>query len=407
MATPQGQTGQSTRVQPMRTLSCSAFLLLATWVAYSAPPAPPPTEPGPLLKPVVPPSSNTRVRIPVIEALGTTMHFKAQIPKGPKGKGKKGEMIDVDVGIEIQPGHSYVSAKLWESWGYEIPPNKTAIVTEMTVPASLIPPKASAKSTPPKTAAKGYDVQVKFPGIALEIIEPPGGAEKVLRCDIYLRLADLTKNAYGAFEPRLYYQDRFLELTVPSGSVKRLGTGEEVPPDASITTDSELVVFASPLINRSMQVFAYASVNGLTQYKTAEGKIELVNVTPTSTTDNPTGVFFTMGTARGCGLEMEQDKDLKTTGATFETRSIKGKVKELRLGVMTGPGLKTQKDIVIKDLTVYIDKNNSGHYVQLGPRFMETYFKDSIYACGPDGVFQLHGRLKPDLLLDIKTRPKN
>jgi hypothetical protein len=74
---------------------------------------------------------------------------------------------------------------------------------------------------------------------------------------------------------------------------------------------------------------------------------------------------------------------------------------------MTGPGLKTQKDIVIKDLTVYIDKSNSGHYVHLAPRFMETYFKDPIYTCGADGIYQLHGRLKPDLLQDIKTRAKN
>jgi hypothetical protein len=161
------------------------------------------------------------------------------------------------------------------------------------------------------------------------------------------------------------------------------------------------------MVIRGLPVFAYASVNGLTQYKTGDGKTELVNVSVSTTTDFPTGVFFTLGTARGCGLEMEQDKDLKTTGATFETRSLKAKVKELRLGVMTGPGLKTQKDIVINDITVFVDKSNSGHYVHIGPKFMETYLKDSIYTCGSDGNYQLHGRLKPDLLQDLKTRAKN
>ncbi len=398
----------------MRTLSCIAMFVFATLLALGAPPAPPANEPGQLLKPVVPPSTSTRVRIPVEEALGTTMHFKAQIPRGPKGMGKKGEksmkgeMIDIEVGIENMPGKSYVSSKLWESWGYDIPQNRTAVVTEMVVPASLIPPKAAAsKTAPPKATAKGYDVQVKFPAIVLDIIEPPGGSEKVLRCDIYIRWADLTKNADRTFEPRIYFQDRFLDLTVPSGSVKRLGTGDDVPPDPAITTDPELVVVASPMIIRGLPVFSYASVNGLTQYKTAEGKTELINVCVSSTTDFPSGVFFTMGTARGCNLQMEQDKDLKTTGATFETRSLKGKVNELRLGVMTGPGLKVQKDIVIKDLTVYIDKSNSGNFVHIGPRFMETYLKDSIYTCGPDGIYQLHGRLNPDLLQDIKTRAKN
>jgi hypothetical protein len=84
----------------------------------------------------------------------------------------------------------------------------------------------------------------------------------------------------------------------------------------------------------------------------------------------------------------------------------KGKVKELRLGVMTGAGLKTQKDIVIPDLTVWVDKSNSGHFIWFGPRFLDTYLKDPILACGPDGIWQLHGRIKPDLLQDIKTRLK-
>jgi hypothetical protein len=105
-------------------------------------------------------------------------------------------------------------------------------------------------------------------------------------------------------------------------------------------------------------------------------------------------------------VEIEQGGDIKGMGATFEAMIAKGKVKELRLGIMTGPGLKTQKDIVIQDLTVWIDKSNSGHFVWLGPQFLSTYLKDDVLACGPDGMWQLHGRIKPDLLQDIKTRPK-
>jgi hypothetical protein len=380
----------------MRFLSGIAFFTVASVLALSAPPV----EPGQLLKPVVPGSNSIRVRIPVFEAAGTTMHFKAQIPGG---KGKKGELFDVEVGVETMPGRSYVSAKLWERWGYEVPANKMIQLPELVIPASQLAPKLSTKS-----ATKGYDVQVKVPTIALEIIEPPGGAEKVLRCDIHIHLSDLTRNADRTAIPRLYFQDRFLELTVPSGWVKHPGGGDEAPSDPAITADPELVVVAGPMVNKNgLQVFSYASLNGVSQYKTADGKSEQVHVSVASTSDfPPTGVSMAMGTARGCGLEMEQDKDAKATGATYETRSIKGKVKELRLGVMSGPGLKTQKDIVIQDLTVFIDKSNSGNFVHLDPRFLETYFKDPIYDCGSDGIFQLHGRVKPDLLQEIKTRPK-
>jgi hypothetical protein len=353
-----------------------------------------PPETGPLLKPVVPSNNSIRVRIPVLEERGTTMQFKAQIPKGPKGMGKKGETIEVTVAIETLPGPSYVSAKLWQSWGYDIPGNRTAVLSELAIPASQIAPKIS----------KGRDVQVKLPSIAMDIIEPPGGVDQIRGCDIFLSVRELTKNADRTYETRFYFQDKYFELTVPSGSIKRLGTGDEAPPDPAITENPDLVVVVGPTVVRGVPVMAYSSINGLTQYKLPGGKIEQVNAGVSSTNDWPAGVLLTMGTARGCNVEMDQAKDDKGLGATFETRVLKGKIKELRLGVMTGPGLKTQKDIVIQDLEVYVDKSNSGHFIWLGPRFLDTYLKDHIYACGPDGKWQLHGRIKPDVLQDIKTR---
>jgi hypothetical protein len=374
----------------MRILSGIASAIVASLVALGAPQP----DQGPLLKPVVPSNNSIRVRIPVIEERGTTMQFKALIPKGPKGAGKKGDTIEVTVAIETLPGPSYVSAKLWQSWGYDIPGNKTAVLAELIIPASQSAPKTT----------KGRDVQVKLPSIAMDIIEPPGGAEKVRGCDIFLSVKELTKNADRTFETRFYFQDKFFELTVPSGSVKRLGTGEESPPDPAITENPELIVVVAPTVVRGPPVMAYSSINGLTQYKLATGKMEQVNAGISSTNDWPKGVLMTIGTARGCGVEMDQEKDDKGEGATFELRVLKGKVKELRLGVMTGPGLKTQKDIVIQDLEVVVDKSNSGHFVWLGPRFLDAYLKDDVYACGPDGKWQLHGRTKPDLLQDIKTR---
>ena len=94
------------------------------------------------------------------------------------------------------------------------------------------------------------------------------------------------------------------------------------------------------------------------------------------------------------------------TSADTKTEMIPGKIKELRLGLYTGTGLKVQKDLVLKDLAVVVDKNASEGYVWLGPKFMETYFKDGVYACGTDGIWKLNGRCDPELLFDIKTRPK-
>ena len=84
----------------------------------------------------------------------------------------------------------------------------------------------------------------------------------------------------------------------------------------------------------------------------------------------------------------------------------RGTVKELRIGLQTGPGFKTPRDLVFKDVTVWVDKNDSGHMIWLGPEFLRGRFKDPVYACGPDGAWKFYGRLKPEDLQEVKTRPK-
>jgi hypothetical protein len=143
--------------------------------------------------------------------------------------------------------------------------------------------------------------------------------------------------------------------------------------------------------------FAYASVNGVTKYTTPQGKMEQVNAGVSSITNYPPPcILMTLNTARGCNVELEKQPG--------DAEGVKGKVKELRLGLLTGPGFKTQKDLVLKDVEVYVVNDKTKAAVWLGARFIDTYFTDAVYGCGTDGVWRLHGRVKPELLEDIKTR---
>ena len=193
------------------------FALLTAAVAVAALAASAADEPAPLLKPVTPPAERVRVRVQTSEEKSGFYHFAARIPKA---KGKKGETEEVAVAFECRPGKSYVTAKKWQSWGYEVGPNRTGVLPELVIPATQLAPKVS----------RGLDVEVKIASVRLEIIEPPGGADTVVGCDLLLAMNDLTRNADRAYEPRLYFADQFLEFTVPSGAVKRLGTGNEPPP---------------------------------------------------------------------------------------------------------------------------------------------------------------------------------
>ena len=321
----------------------------------------------------------------------TDSQFKARVPRA---KSKTGETIDVTVAFDTLPGKSHVSTKKWKSWGYEVPTNKVGVLPEIVIPATQLAPKPS----------KGRDAEVRLPAISLEIVDPPAGSDLIYGSDLYIRLSELTKNADRTFEPRFYYGDKFLELTVPGGAVKRPGTGDDTAAEPAVNADAKLVPVSGPMVVRGAPVFAFASINGLTQYKTPDGKFETVNVGVSSNTNWQGGIMVTIGTARGCGLDIEQAKETTGTAATAETQVSPAKVKEFRLAFQTGAGFKNQKDLVLKDVTVHVDKTNSGHFVWLGSKFVNEHFTDGVYGWTSDGNYRLLGRVKPDLLQDVKTR---
>ena len=363
----------------MRTLSrlTAAVLLFALGALGAAA-----DDPAPLVKPVVPTGNTARVRVPVAEDESTFMQFKAQF-LNPKGK--KGELIRAKVLLDTLPNPGKVGLKTWKEWGFEVPANRVGVIPELIIPADQIAPKAP----------KGGDVEFRATNVRVQIYEAPAGEPAVYGdCDLWLSLRDLTGFGEKTFEPRVHFADKFLELTVPGPALKRLNTGEATAPDPK-ATGGELVPAFGQLTGVT-PTFAFASVNGLTSYKTPTEKVERVNVAVSSITNYPApGILMTVNTARGCGVEMEK---LPANGET-----VPGKVKEFRLGLLTGAGLQAQKDFVLKDVTVHVIDDKTNAFIWLGPRFVEAYFKDGVYGCGADG-WRLHGRVKPELLEDIKTR---
>ncbi len=351
-------------------------------------------DPASLLKPVVPTGTQARVRVAVEGGAPRTMQFKAQVPHGKT----KAEMVSVSVAIDTQGGKSYVAAKTVEAWGYEVPKNKEFVLPELLVPAAQIAP-----------AKKGRDVLVRITNVKLYVTEPPAEAKNnIFNCNMSLCAADLYKGAEKTMEPRLAFADHFLELTVPATGLKRLDTDDTPLPNVTADATPTLVPSAAPTIRRQGNpVFAYVTVNGQESYKLGNGTAVPLHVSVGSINNWDTGVILSIGLARGCKVEMDERGTAgMATGAESSSIMIPGKIKELRLGLSTGSDLRVQKDLVLKDIAVVVDRNVSEGFVSLGPKFIETYFKNGVYACGTDGVWKLNGRCDPELLFDIKTRPK-
>jgi hypothetical protein len=357
-------------------------------------------EPEPLLKPITPPKGQLRVRLPVTPGLfPKVMQFSAQVPRGKKQQQGKTEPFNILVALHSLPNPSFVAVKKLESWGYEVPKGaKEFVLPELLIPAAQIAPKPDQQT--------GADVLVRLTNLKLTVVTSPASTDdSVFQSDMTLSATGLFQGAERTIEPRLSFGDKFLELTVPAQGVKRSGTDALMVPEPTVNPDAKLVPAYSPMVMRGgAPAFAFASINGQDSYKTPDGKVIPVLVKVESGINEPSGVLVTMGLGRGCKIDIDQAAAGEVTfGADIKSQFIPAKIKELRLAVNTGPGMKTVKDLVIKDLTVAVDKNQSEGYMLIGQKFIDDYYADGVYAHSGDG-WKLHGRIHPDLLFDIKTR---
>lgn len=366
---------------------------------------------APLLKEVKAGNGQLRVRIPVTPGFPNPMSFTAQVPKAKK----KSELADIKVAFEVMPGQSYVTAKKLESWGYEPGKAREFSLPELFVSVTQVSPKPS----------KGADVSIKLTNVKLTVIADPASKDDTVhQADISLSSTTLFQYAERTHDTRTSFADKFIEMTVPAAAAaKRPGTDAVVAAEVSISPDSKLVPSFGPMINRnipsdnpamvrSMPVFTYAAVDEQDSYKTPDGKTIPVSVSVSSISNMPSGIMVTLGLARGVKIEFDAAAaGMAGLGVDTKSAFVPGKIKELRLGLMIdkkGKGQKDQKeqkDIVIKDIPVQVDKNISEGYLLISQKFIDTYFIDGVYV-NSNNEWKLHGRTNPELLFDIKTRKK-
>ena len=360
-------------------------------VVFSATLASAADEPAPLLKPVIPAGTNLRVRLPVTPGFPKVVSFPAQVPNGKK----KSQLMDVVVAYDTLANPSYISAKKLVLLGYDPGKAKEFVLPELLVPAAQIAPKV----------AKEADVVVRFTNLKFIVVPETASMDDTIHfCDMSLSGSTLFQNREQALEPRLSFADKFLELTVPA-TTRRLGSDGFGVPEVTANGDAKLVAAVGPMTLREGRPgFTVASINGLDSYKTADGKIHPVNVSVASINNLPDGVRLSVGLARGMKVEMDPANTGKVGNDVVAKREfIPSKLNELRLGLLTGPGLKVQKELVIKDVPVYIDMNRTDPYFHIGQKFLDTYFVDAVYTYAGDG-WKLHGRVNPELLFDPKPK---
>jgi hypothetical protein len=336
-------------------------------------------DPPPLLKPLAGTSAAPRLRFPFAGPKNQTpdAQFKALIPKP---KGKKGEYTEIVLWVSPYVANIGHTTQQWKAWGFEVPADRLAVLPELVIPGA---------QTGAAKGAKGRDAEFRVTNLKVQLAEAPGGDTGGISNALTIPLSALTGGNDRGAEPRFHMADRFLELSAPAKAVKKLDTSDVPLGEVTGTDDAKLKVAAIPTTG---SVFNYVSVNGFTQYVRPNGNPERVAgylLVGTGGSD----IIMTVPVARGCDTQL--DKEAGPTSAI---------VKELRVGPITGPNLKGQRDFVLRDVKVTVSANESASVIYFGPQFIEKHFKDAIFACGSDGVWKLHGRVKPEATEDIKTR---
>lgn len=393
----------------LTTLAAGLGLALAA-TAADEPPGPPP-----YLKPATPPSGQVRVRVPITGDPQTPYRVRAFVARP---KGKTGDPIEVVVGINTG-ARAVATSKMVRSWGYTPGPDRKVVLPEFVIVGQqLAPVPKAAKGKDSAGADAGRDVLARVTQLTVECLDTVAEeTDKVLGSDIIVGVHDLTKHQDRAAEPRLHFTGKLFDMNFASGMVKKApGEPTELIPEPVSTADPKLSVVFAPLANRQGvgPAFHYASFNGIDAVKNRMGQSMPISVGVTAATTLRSGVIMSTGMSHQLGLKLDPEKATQD----FLTLDKKGKfvpveVKEMRIGVMTGRGPATANatpmDLVIKDLEVVVDTQESEPMVWVGPNFINKYFPDAVYTTSMPGAtepLRLYGRVNPEALMDPKTRKK-
>ena len=357
-------------------------------------------------KATLPPAGAVRVQVPLTEQGTGRLYFSAQLPlpggslqfkNRPKPADARAE-IDQRTTIKVTydallGSRSVVSKKKWQQWGFPLPPaGQLATIPELWIPAVQLAPN-------PK---QHRDVQIRLTNLNVELVESPEETCTIFGSDLLLLASDLTRHNEARWQPHLHFSRNYLELTVPQNQIRRLETAEILPREkASGEEIGDEIPVAAVVASRGSPILTYVAINGKDEYLLPSGQRMKVRAMVASALS--CGIAMTMGTARGCGVEIT-DREVPGQGLTFKTTMAKGRIRELRLELFPLPEGSRPRDLVLENLEVWIDLNDSDHWVWLGPDFWRQHFTEPIYVCTPQGSWKVYAFLSPRQLVDPKTR---
>jgi hypothetical protein len=341
----------------------------------------------PLVKPVVPAKTMTRVDFPLTEGEGKPFMVAGFVQPFRLSKEKSTPATPGDaVKVGISSGYPMVTVLALKHWGYQGVAGK-----QFTLPSLTLVGEA-------KLMGKPALVHIKLSNIVLNVVKSAFGSdENVSGADLQIALSQtLLAPATQSELWMTFDENATLQISYPATAVKKAGEAEERKVEP-VTPDPERVPVKLTLSPADFG-FNMVAFHG----KPAVAKAKMCGFDVSMTSKNL--VYATMPTTREYMLKPDDGDFAVVEGADKVSKVGKGTAKDLRLTAATGAGLKTPIDLYFETLPISIDAEAQQFAIYVGPGYMKQFLHASLLAVGSDGIPRLYGYVQKGLTLDPKAK---
>lgn len=347
----------------------------------------------PLVKPVVPGKSYTRVEYPLKGGNGECFHFKATTPTQKSGKNKDlpsttPNVAEIEVGLcSTLP---MITVKTAEKWGY----NNVGAGQKLTIPSILLTGEATLMG-------KRCEVNIKLTNIVVDVYKAAYGTdEKILGADILLTPEQLWLVSPNLSEFWMTFEENATaQVSYPTTQVKKVKEFDDKPSATEVKADAELLPVRIPL-----------------QPKSYNFDMKVLHATPVGTKSkncmleiaftNRDYVYMTRGMADEYKIKLGDDAPM-VFGADMTIKGASAVASNVRLTSASGAGWKTPVEMHYKEIGMLIGLEAMHSNMCLTPGYLIPRIQQMLLAVGTDGIPRIYGYTNKDMTIDPKkTEPK-
>lgn len=342
----------------------------------------------PLVKPVVPGKTFTRVEFPLQGGKGKAFHFAGTVPtlKSIKGSGSSGGGPGVaEIRVGLCTTLPMASVKTLQSWGYEVTAGQ-----RFTIPSIMLIGETIVKG-------KREVAEVKLTSLVVNVFRNTYGSEdKALGADVLLTPDQLHLASAGQSEFWMTFDENATaQISYPAKQVKTTGSMlEDRPAVAEAKVDPEWLPVRIPL-QPSNYFFDMKVLNGISSVgKSKNCSLEIAFT-------NKDYVYITRPMAVEYGIKLGDDAPM-TFGGDTRNMSAAGVASNIRLVAASGAGWKNPIDMEYKEVKLTIGLEPEQPSMCLTPGYLSPRIQSMLLAVGTDGIPRLHGYTEKGFTADPK-----